>query len=140
RLCAARTRPVRVLAAADSPHRHCASRRPSEPDAAGRQERPRRKSLPVHRLYEDPRRRRAPGPADGTSGYPHMTKSDFAVIGQPLPKVDAWAKVVGETKYADDLFLPRMAYGKLLRSFHAHASIRSIDRARARAVPGLYAV
>ena len=48
-----------------------------------------------------------------------MTKSDFAVIGQPLPKVDAWAKVVGETKYADDLFLPRMVYGKLLRSCHA---------------------
>jgi len=69
-----------------------------------------------------------------------MTKSDFAVIGQPLPKVDAWAKVVGETKYADDLFLPRMVYGKLLRSSHAHARIRSIDTARARAVPGVYAV
>jgi 4-hydroxybenzoyl-CoA reductase alpha subunit len=69
-----------------------------------------------------------------------MNKSDFAVIGQPLPKVDAWAKVVGETKYADDLFLPRMAYGKLLRSSHAHARIRSIDTTRARALPGVYAV
>jgi 4-hydroxybenzoyl-CoA reductase alpha subunit len=69
-----------------------------------------------------------------------MTKNDFAVVGQPLPKVDAWAKVVGETKYADDLFLPRMAYGKLLRSSHAHARIRSIDTARARALPGVYAV
>jgi 4-hydroxybenzoyl-CoA reductase subunit alpha len=69
-----------------------------------------------------------------------MTKNDFAVVGQPLPKVDAWAKVVGETKYADDLFLPRMAYGKLLRSSHAHARIRSIDISRARALPGVYAV
>ena len=69
-----------------------------------------------------------------------MSKNDFAVIGQPLPKVDAWAKVVGETKYADDLFLPRMAYGKLLRSAHAHARIRSIDTTRARALPGVYAV
>jgi len=69
-----------------------------------------------------------------------LTKNDFAVIGQPLPKVDAWAKVVGETKYADDLFLPRMAYGKLLRSAHAHARIRSIDTSRARAVPGVFAV
>src|SRR2546426_9449579 len=33
-----------------------------------------------------------------------------------------------------------MAYGKLLRSSHAHARIRSIDSARARAVPGVYAV
>jgi 4-hydroxybenzoyl-CoA reductase subunit alpha len=69
-----------------------------------------------------------------------MSKNDFAVIGQPLPKIDAWAKVVGETKYADDLFLPRMAYGKLLRSSHAHARIRSIDTTRARAFPGVYAV
>jgi 4-hydroxybenzoyl-CoA reductase alpha subunit len=69
-----------------------------------------------------------------------MSKNDFAVIGQPLPKIDAWAKVVGETKYADDLFLPRMAYGRLLRSAHAHARIRSIDTTRARALPGVYAV
>ena len=69
-----------------------------------------------------------------------MTKSEFAVIGRPLPKVDAWAKVVGETKYADDLFLPRMAYAKLLRSAHAHARIRSIDTSRARALPGVLAV
>ncbi len=69
-----------------------------------------------------------------------MTKNEFAVIGRPLPKVDAWAKVVGETKYADDLFLPRMAYAKLLRSSHAHARIRSIDASRARALPGVFAV
>jgi 4-hydroxybenzoyl-CoA reductase subunit alpha len=69
-----------------------------------------------------------------------MTKNEFAVIGRPLPKVDAWAKVVGETKYADDLFLPRMAYAKLLRSANAHARIRSVDVARARALPGVFAV
>src|SRR5438046_7928567 len=67
-------------------------------------------------------------------------KHEFAVIGQPLPKIDAWAKVVGETKYADDLFLPRMAYGRLLRSPHGHARITRVDTARARALPGVYAV
>ncbi|MBI3724919.1 hypothetical protein HY251_13330, partial [bacterium] len=50
-----------------------------------------------------------------------MSKDRFTVIGQPLPKIDAWAKVAGETRYADDFFLPRMAYGKLLRSPHPHA-------------------
>ena len=69
-----------------------------------------------------------------------MTKNEFTVIGRPLPKVDAWAKVVGETKYADDLFLPRMAYAKLLRSSHAHARIKSIETSRARALPGVFAV
>jgi 4-hydroxybenzoyl-CoA reductase alpha subunit len=69
-----------------------------------------------------------------------MTKETFTVVGQPLPKIDAWGKVTGETRYADDLVLPRMAHGKLLRSPHAHAHIVSIDTARARALPGVYAV
>jgi len=64
----------------------------------------------------------------------------FSVIGQPLPKIDAWGKVIGETRYTDDLVLPRMAFGKLLRSPHAHARIRGMDTTRARAVPGVYAV
>ncbi len=69
-----------------------------------------------------------------------MTKHQFSVVGQPLPKIDAWGKVTGETRYADDLVLPRMAHAKLLRSPHAHARILSIDVARARALPGVYAV
>ncbi len=68
-----------------------------------------------------------------------MTKR-FSVVGQPLPKIDAWGKVIGDTRYTDDLVLPRMAFGKLLRSPHAHARIRGIDTTRARAVPGVYAV
>src|SRR3989442_1248962 len=71
---------------------------------------------------------------------PSMEKHEFSVIGRPLPKIDAWAKVTGETKYADDLFLPRMAYGKILRSPHPHALIKRIDTTRARALPGVYAV
>jgi 4-hydroxybenzoyl-CoA reductase alpha subunit len=67
-------------------------------------------------------------------------KNRFTVVGQPLPKIDAWAKVTGDTRYADDLVVPRMAFGKLLRSPHAHARIRAIDTARARALPGVYAV
>ncbi len=66
-------------------------------------------------------------------------KSEFSVVGRPLPKIDAWTKVTGETKYADDLVLPRMAYGKLLRSPHGHALIKRIDATRARALPGVYA-
>jgi 4-hydroxybenzoyl-CoA reductase subunit alpha len=69
-----------------------------------------------------------------------LKKERFSIVGQNLPKIDAWAKVVGETKYADDMVLPRLAHGKLLRSPHPHALIRSIDTARARALPGVYAV
>ncbi|RMG51457.1 MAG: aldehyde oxidase, partial [Acidobacteria bacterium] len=67
-------------------------------------------------------------------------KTPFSVVGKPLPKVDAWAKCAGETIYADDLNLPRMLYGKLLRSPHPHAIIKRIDTRRARALPGVHAV
>jgi len=69
-----------------------------------------------------------------------MTNGKFSVIGQSLPKIDAWAKVTGETRFADDLVLPRMAHAKLLRSPHAHALIKRIDVTRAQALPGVYAV
>src|SRR6266545_3242601 len=69
-----------------------------------------------------------------------MKKERFSVVGQSLPMIDAWAKVAGETKYADDLILPRMAHGKLLRSPHPHALIKRIDTTRAKSLPGVYAV
>jgi 4-hydroxybenzoyl-CoA reductase subunit alpha len=69
-----------------------------------------------------------------------MKNNKLSVIGQSLPKIDAWAKVTGETKFADDMVLPRMAHGKLLRSPHPHAIIKRIDTARAAALPGVYAV
>src|SRR4029453_12926050 len=100
--------------------------------------RARRQSLPLHRLHEDPGRGRA-GRAPDAGRDPLMSKR-FSVIGQSRPKIDAWAKVTGETKYADDLVLPRMAYGKLLRSPHPHARIVRIDTTRAAALPGVYAV
>jgi 4-hydroxybenzoyl-CoA reductase subunit alpha len=61
------------------------------------------------------------------------------VVGQPLPKVDAAAKVTGQTVFADDLVLPRMVFARLLRSPHPHARIRSIDVSRAAAHPGVLA-
>ncbi|MGH7318562.1 MAG: molybdopterin cofactor-binding domain-containing protein [Candidatus Rokuibacteriota bacterium] len=64
----------------------------------------------------------------------------LSVVGQPLPKVDAWSKVVGETRFADDLILPRMAYAKILRAQTPHARITRIDTRRAAAEPGVYAV
>ncbi len=64
----------------------------------------------------------------------------YRVIGQPLPKVDAWDKCVGRTLFADDLALPRMLIGKILRSPHPHALIRRIDPSRARRMPGVHAV
>jgi 4-hydroxybenzoyl-CoA reductase subunit alpha len=67
-------------------------------------------------------------------------KAEFHVVGQAHRKVDATAKVTGATRFADDLFLPRMLYAKLLRSPHPHARIVSIDTAKAAALVGVKAV
>ncbi len=62
------------------------------------------------------------------------------VVGKPFRKVDARAKCTGQTKFADDIVLPRMLACKILRSHLPHALIKSIDAAKALALPGVLAV
>ncbi len=50
------------------------------------------------------------------------------------------AKVTGAARYTDDIVLPRMACGRILRAPHARARIRAIDVSRALATPGVLAV
>jgi carbon-monoxide dehydrogenase large subunit len=46
----------------------------------------------------------------------------------------------GGGRYVDDVVLPRMAFGYVLRSPHAHAKLLSIDTVRASAAPGVLLV
>lgn len=62
------------------------------------------------------------------------------IIGKPFRKVDARAKCTGQTKFADDIVLPRMLYCKILRTHFPHALIKSIDLSKAQAVPGVFAI
>ncbi len=55
-------------------------------------------------------------------------------------KVDGVPKVTGSAQFTDDIFLPRMLFGKILRSPHAHARILSIDTSKAEQFPGIVAV
>src|SRR5437870_12559878 len=62
------------------------------------------------------------------------------VVGKPFRKVDASAKCTGQTKFADDIFLPRMLSCKILRSHEPHAIIKRIDDSKAQALPGGIAI
>jgi 4-hydroxybenzoyl-CoA reductase alpha subunit len=62
------------------------------------------------------------------------------VVGRAQRKVDAVAKVTGQTRFADDLFLPRMLFAKLLRSPHPHALIVKVDTRKAAELEGVKAV
>ncbi len=62
------------------------------------------------------------------------------VVGRPFRKVDARAKCSGQTKFADDIVLPRMLACKILRSHEPHALIKKIDVSKALALPGVLAI
>jgi 4-hydroxybenzoyl-CoA reductase subunit alpha len=66
--------------------------------------------------------------------------NNLNVVGKPFRKVDARAKCVGQTKFADDIVLPRMLYCKMLRSHLPHALIKNIDLTKALALPGVFAI
>src|ERR1700675_3382341 len=61
-------------------------------------------------------------------------------IGQPVRRREDLRLLAGNGRYSDDVNLPGQAYAVMVRSAHAHALIRRIDAAAARAMPGILAV
>jgi carbon-monoxide dehydrogenase large subunit len=64
---------------------------------------------------------------------------EFA-IGQSVSRFEDPRLVQGRGNYTDDVQLPGMAYGVVVRSPHGHAKILSIDTVTAKAAPGVRAV
>jgi CO/xanthine dehydrogenase Mo-binding subunit len=63
-----------------------------------------------------------------------------AIIGTSVPRIEGPDKVTGRAKYAGDVDLPGMLWGKILRSTVSHGRIRRIDASKAWTVPGVRAV
>jgi CO/xanthine dehydrogenase Mo-binding subunit len=61
-------------------------------------------------------------------------------IGQRTIRPDGMDKVTGRAQFAADTSMPGMIWGKVLRSPHPHARIKSINTAKAEALPGVKAV
>jgi carbon-monoxide dehydrogenase large subunit len=61
-------------------------------------------------------------------------------IGQPVPRTEDPRFLKGSGRYTDDFAPAGLAYGYVLRSPHAHARIKSIDTAKAKAAPGVLLV
>lgn len=64
----------------------------------------------------------------------------MSYVGERVPKLDAAEKATGRTRYVQDLTVPGMLEGRILRSPVASAKILSIDVERARKLPGVLAV
>ena len=64
----------------------------------------------------------------------------YRVIGQSLPRADAWEKVRGRPIYAGDTAIPGMLHGRIVRSPYASARIVRLDTGAARLLAGVAAV
>lgn len=63
--------------------------------------------------------------------------SEVAAVGASVPRIDALEKLTGQAKYAGDLHVPGMLYGRLVVSPYAHARIVRIDKSAAERGPGV---
>jgi xanthine dehydrogenase molybdenum-binding subunit len=69
-----------------------------------------------------------------------ITMSEYAVVGKGIARIDADVRVTGKAIFGDDVQLPGLLHGKVLRSPHAHARIRRLDTTKAERLPGVKAV
>jgi 4-hydroxybenzoyl-CoA reductase subunit alpha len=65
---------------------------------------------------------------------------EWSVVGARLPMLDAGAKVKGTAQFTDDLVLPGMLHGRILRSPLPHAKIFHIDTSKAEKLTGVKGV
>jgi len=61
-------------------------------------------------------------------------------IGQPVPRNEDPMLLKGLGRYTDDVNVPGQVYAVMVRSPHAHGTIRAIDTAEAKAMPGVLGV
>jgi CO/xanthine dehydrogenase Mo-binding subunit len=69
-----------------------------------------------------------------------VAPSRYKWVGTRPIRPDGVPKVTGRAMYGADLSYPGALYGKIIRSPHAHARIRSINTEKAKALPGVKAV
>ena len=69
-----------------------------------------------------------------------LSQKEYKVVGTRPIRHDGYDKVTGKALYGADMNLPGMLHGKVLRSPHAHARIKSIDTSKAKSHPGIRAV
>ena len=62
------------------------------------------------------------------------------VIGEPLPRVDAYERVSGSAVYPSDIILPNMLYAAIVGCPHPHATVQSVDTSAAEKMPGVRAI
>ncbi len=71
---------------------------------------------------------------------PKVELPELRTVGKSIKRVDAMGKVVGDTVYAGDLFMPHMLHARVFRSSVPSARIARLDVSKAQALPGVVCV
>jgi nicotinate dehydrogenase subunit B len=66
--------------------------------------------------------------------------SEFTVIGKPVKRTDALAKVTGKAQYAGDIRVPGMLYANILRPPAHGATLKNVNTSAAEKMPGVIVV
>ncbi len=67
-------------------------------------------------------------------------KNKHPVVGKEYRRMDAVDKVTGRAKYVEDMVMPGLLHGRVLRSSHHHARIVTLDKTQAEKLPGVIRV
>src|SRR5260370_23588853 len=70
----------------------------------------------------------------------YLDKASLRVVGTRPIRPDGVDKVIGRATFGADMTMPGMLWGRVKRSPHAHARIKSIKTDKAAALPGVKAV
>src|SRR6185295_7452174 len=70
----------------------------------------------------------------------YLDKAALKVVGTRPIRPDGVDKVIGRAAFGADMTMPGMLWGKIKRSPHAHARIKSIDTSKAAALPGVKSI
>src|SRR5207245_5759049 len=65
---------------------------------------------------------------------------DYQVVGKPAPRRDLPDKIAGRPRFIQDMTLPGMLYGRMVRPPHNFAGPVSLDDSKVKSMPGLAAI
>ena len=65
---------------------------------------------------------------------------EYAVVGKPAPRRDLPDKIAGRPRFLQDMALPGMLYGRVVRPPHGFARLASLHGSTTKPIPGLVAI
>ena len=67
---------------------------------------------------------------------PAKNPKDYKIVGTPVPRVDLPAKFKGEFTYSQDVRIPGMLHGRVIRSLEVISQLISVDESSIKDIPG----